>query len=255
MVLENCGRCTDGSEVYGDWLGQVRANGTRRWDKKVINLINDASLQRVYQHQHLLPSHSSISNIAPTLAEPRTHPHHLWHIPSFHLLSRGLNSHYWALVCLQINASHRVLDQCDYISYKAGWCRGSGGQQEGKHRGGVRVKGRGSSRRSACLRLRGDVMTAWQFDVKQGLGKDEWMVGLNNNKKNAYRWDEGRRAYWSAVYLLLWGSLANRGPSVYHLQRQCGDGDAPSGDMEMCIKLCNSACLHDADKMAVRGRS
>ena len=27
---------------------------------------------------------------------------------------------------------------------------------------------------------------------------------------------------------------------------QCEDEDALSGDMEMCSKLCNTACLHDA---------
>lgn len=203
--------------------------------------MNDASSQRLYQHQHLLPSHSSISNIAPTLAEPRTHPHHLWHIPSFHLLSRGLSSHYWALVCLQINASHWVLDQCDYISYKAGWCSGSGGQQEGTHgrvwvcewKQGIKP----SQGLLEAARGRDDSVAIW---CKTG-------VGQGREKTNAYRWDEGRGAYWSAVCLLFWSLLANRGPSVYYLQRQCDDEDAPSGDMEMCIKVCNSASLHDTD--------
>lgn len=89
----------------------------------------------------------------------------------------------------------------------------------------------------------------WQCD---NLGKERgWMRvggwaggGLNRRKANAYRWDGGWGAYWSAVCLLFRRSVANRGPGVYI--SQCRDEDAPSGDMEMYSRLCNLASLHVA---------
>lgn len=151
-------------------------------------------------------------------------------------------------MCLHINASHRVLDQCDYISEKAGWCSGSGGQREEKRTGErglrgeeeeVRVKARGSSRRTACLKPRGgrdDSVAIW---CKTGVGQGQKGVGSERKKQTMLPTGRRAGAHRSAVCRLFASSLANRGPSVDHLQRQCEDEDedAPSGDTEMCTKL------------------
>lgn len=119
-------------------------------------------------------------------------------------------------------------------------------------RGGVRLRGcewkaegagPSQSRREVCFGGCDDSVTIWGRRGA-GWGWEDGEGGLNRRKANAYRWDGGWGAYWSAVCLLFRRSVANRGPGVYI--SQCGDEDAPSGDMEMYSRLCNLASLHVA---------
>lgn len=94
---------------------------------------------------------------------------------------------------------------------------------------GVWVKGRGPSRRTACLRLREDVMTVWQFGVKQGLGKDGRVAGLNTKKTMLTDGMKGGELIDLLSAFFSEAPSQTEAPGVYHLQRQCDDEDAPSG--------------------------
>lgn len=126
--------------------------------------------------------------------------------------------------------------------------KGSGGGEGARKSQGIKP----THGRLEAARGRDDSVAIW---CKTGVGQGQKGVGTERKKQTMLQTGRRAGAHRSAVCRLFVSSLANRGPSVDHLQRQCEDEDAPSGDMEMCTKLRNSACLHDADKMAARSRS
>lgn len=120
-------------------------------------------------------------------------------------------------------------------------------------RGKVREKARGSS--TACLKPRGDVMTAWQFGVKQGLGKDRRVLGLSEKNKQCYRRDEGQELIdrLSAAFSL--ARSQTEAPVLITCNANVRTRTRHLGTWKCAPNCANSACLHDADKMAARSRS
>ena len=112
----------------------------------------------------------------------------------------------------------------------------------------VCVKGRGSSRHRGCTRAAGgcdDRVTIWG---KRGVGSgwSGWS-GWGFEQKKSQCLQMG----WRVGSLLI--SCLSSPQKISGKQRprclscsQCEDEDGLSGDMEMCSKLCNTACLHDA---------
>lgn len=180
-------------------------------------------------HKHsapVTPPHPTTSHSTPYPTPSPPHPPHL--------LSGGLDASYWALVCLQINASHRVSDQWDYISYETGRSRGRWSR---KGNGG-------SSLREAERRLQ------WQSNSLGGKSGDEgenWGLGKKKKRKEKSQCQMG----WRMRSLLIFCLHSLQRISSKHRPwclsfSQCEDEDALFGDMEMNGKLCNTACLYDA---------
>lgn len=120
------------------------------------------------------------------------------------------------------------------------WKWGSAGREAN---GGEGLGGGGASKSQGIKPAHGlleaargcdDSMAIW---CKTGVGQGQKGVGPERKKQTMLQTGRRAGAHRSAVCRLFVSSLANRGPSVDHLQRQCEDEDAPSGDMEMCTKL------------------